>query len=642
MKLTDVIIGVLIVLVLALGAIVGLLFVSTLPGEIIPEKSPTVFSVLEVGTAADNAYAVFNYRGEGNITLITLDSKPTKRVTVINDSDALHDTRLPELIEELRGLEDYGYEIIITNKSAIGSGLYVIPTGAIPAYALFSLQQNTSNGTMIYIGEKDLILSRGIKQQAWYDSLTEEQKERLVQYDGTLDDFLDRENSSISDTVLHMNWSMLHNSTMDLTESGLDTGVVGLEDEGYLRIIYEVDELRGVYDSPKLHTADMFVSPEPDTIFPWQTSTLRFSLNKTNGTAFLSINKDGKEVARTLLRRVTDENVFYERLPSDEIPTKEPGEYVIEIEDNSGVVATGHLHVNDLEIELISRQGMLYIFSVEVDGEPVTNTDAQVSLGESDNKNKYFVSDGRLSLIAKLDPGLNVFNIEMYDTNIPVIYDNRQENVLEFYVKYGTPAILLIVMVYFGARLSKKPIFRLRFGEAATFVRQEIRIPASSAIESFRKIRADMNLGKAPITPEEFAISLKRYMTNGADVTEGNVEEILKKLVKSGRLETYRDYYQLAGEGDIKKNALRRMIREKLIQNGTMFDEVGGKFVTKNYEIGFFGQSFSKKGILVVEDKSEANRILSHLTDRESARLRLMRANEKIELVPIDKLEDVL
>lgn len=637
MKLTDVIIGVLIVLVLALGAIVGLLFISTLPDEILPEKSPSVFSVLEVGTAADNAYAVFNYRGEGNITLITLDSKPTKRVTIINDSNALHATKLPELVDEMRELEDYGYEIIVTNKSTIGSGLYIIPTGAIPSYALFSLQQNTSNGTLIYIGEKDLILSRGIKQQAWYDSLTEEQKERLVQYDGTLDDFLDEENNSISDTVLHMNWSKMYNSTMDLTESGLDTGAVELEDEGYLRIIYEVDELRGIYDSPKLHTADTFVNPDPDVVFPWQKSTLRFSLNKTNGTAFLSINKDGKEVKRDLLRRVSDENVFLEKLQYDE-----PGEYIIEIEDNSGVVATGYLHVNDLDIDLVARQGMLYIFSVNVDGEPVSNTDAHVSLGESENKEKYFVSDGKLTLIAKLDQGLNVFNIEIYDTNVPVIYDNRQENFLEFYVKYGTPAILLIVMVYFGVRLSKKPIYRLRFGEAATFVRQEIRIPAGSAIESFRKIRADMNLGKAPITPEEFAISLKRYMTNGADITEGNVEEMLKKLVKNGRLETYRDYYQLPGEGDIKKNALRRIIREKLIQNGTMFDEIGGKFVTKDYEIGFYGQSFSKKGIMVVEDKSEAKRILSHLSDRESARLRLMQANEKIELVPIDRLDDVL
>ena len=152
-----------------------------------------------------------------------------------------------------------------------------------------------------------------------------------------------------------------------------------------------------------------------------------------------------------------------------------------------------------------------------------------------------------------------------------------------------------------------------------------------------------MNFGKAPITPQEFTISLKRYLTNGADITEGNVEEILKKLVRAGHLESYRDYYQMPGEGDIKKNALCRMIKEKLIQNGTMFEEKNGRFVTKDYEIGFFGQKLSKKKtFIIVEDHTEANRIINHMNDNERSKIMLLQANDMVELVEIDKLEDVL
>jgi hypothetical protein len=636
MKLLNVFIGLLAVLVLALGAVVALLLITSTPEEFIPEKSPAVFSVIEVGTAAERAYAVYNHRGEGNLTIISLDNKPAQRVTVIQDSQAIQATQFNSLVDELQDLEKYGYDIMVTNRTTISSGVYVIPTGAIPAYVLFNLQQNSSNATIIYIGEKDLILSRGIKQQAWYNALTPKQRERIVVHETTLDEFMENGSVSLPDEILHVTWESKGNSTYRLSGGGLDTATIPLDEEGYVRIIYNVDELYGIYDSPRLMIADTFVNPDPDDIYPWQRSTLLFSLNKTNGTAYLSIEKDGKEISRELLRRVSDQNVFLQKLQYEE-----PGEYIIKVRDNRGTMATGLLHVYDLEIELAERAGIMYTFSVNVDGEPARDTDAVVSVG-SGAKRGFYVNDGRLTIPAKLDKGMNTFNIQIYGTTFPVQFDNQKENLFEFYLTYGAPGLLLMGAVYFAARLSRRPSYQLRFGDSVTLVRQEMRIPLERAIDSFRRIRSDMNLGKTPITPQEFTVSLKRYLTNGADVTEGNVEEILKNLVRKDRLEGYRDYYQLKGEGDIKRNALRRMVREQLIQSGTMFTERNGKFVTKDYEIGFFGHTFSKKGIIIVEDKAEARRILSNLSDTESSKFALMRANDMVELVSIDRLQDVL
>lgn len=639
MKLKNFLIGFIVLMVLLfLGLVAVVAFIFLSDTEVIPiqEGSPAIFTVLEQGTAADYGYAVFNYRGSGNVTALVYDSKPSKSITVIDDPQAIHSSRISELVEDLRELEKYGYEITVTNQSTIGNAIYVIPSGAIPSYALFNLQQGTSNGTIIYIGEKDLLLSRGIKRQEWYDALSDYQRSRIVQHNGTLDEFMESENYSLVTDILYQTWNQKANTSTRLSESGTDT--VALEMNGtYMRLIYELDgQLYGIEDLGPFTFTDHQLEPSPETIYPWQTSTLDFDLNRTNGTAVLSIEKDGKVIDKEFLRRVSEGNVFIKKMQYED-----PGDYIITVEDNDKIIASGLLHITDIDIQVRERHGLTYVFSVMVDGEPLESADVLVGLGESE-KRKLYVSNGELAVNAQLDPGPNVFNIEIYGGNVQVTYDNSQEGFFDIYLKYGLPGVALVFIVYFGARLSRKPMYRLRFGESATSIRQEIRIPSERAVESFKRIREDMNIGKAPITPLEFAISLKRYLTNGADVTEGNVEEILKTLTKKGRLEGYNDYYQLKGEGDVKRNALRRMVREKLIENGTMFRDEGGKFVTKDFEIGFFGQTFNKKALIVVDSSSEANRILSSLDGEERARIKVQQANDMIKFVTIDKLSDVL
>ncbi len=640
MNLKKIILGLIVFMFLLFMGLVGVLAVLFLADvEISPlqDTSPPVFTVLETGTAGNNTYAVFNYRGEGDVTALAYDNPPSKKVVVINDSRAINANRFFDLIDDLRELEKYGYELVVTDETTLGNHIYIIPTGALPSYALFNLEQNTSYGTIIYMGEKDLILSRGIKKQDWYDSLSEYQKGRVVQFDGTLDEFLEGDNHTLVEDILYQKWNQRGNSTIVLSGDGADTIVVKLHNSPYLRLIYEVDdELYGFSDSGPYEFDSQILVPEPAEAFPWERSTLRFPIAKTNGTAILTIKRDGKIVEKEFLRRASDGNIFLKKMQYNE-----PGEYVMAVTDNDKQIASGLFHVNDLRIELLERHGVSFVFSVTVDGFPVENTDAFVSLGESE-KQRFFVSDGQLTVLAKPDAGENIFNVEIFGTTVPYHYMNDQQGFFDIYFTYGLPGLAMVLVVYFGARLSRRPMYSLRFGDSATYVRQEIRVPTDRAVESFERIREDMNLGKSPITPHEFSISLKRYLTNGADVTEGNIEEILKKLVKGGHLEGYRDYYQRRGEGDAKRNALRRMAREKLIESGTTFKDDGQKFVTKDFEIGFFGQKFNKKGIVVVSDRSEIKRIFDSLSGPEKSKLEILRSNGMIRFVPIDQLNDVL
>jgi hypothetical protein len=634
MKLRTIFIALIIILLLVMAGIVVFLLSETVVGGEV-ETSPTSFSVLETGAASDFAYGVYNYRGDGNLTVLSFDREPKHKIVIINDSQAVQATRLPELVDNIRTLERYGFDVKVSDEPKISDAIYVIPTGAIPSYALFNLQQNSSNATIILIGGKDLLLSSGIKRLNWYDSLSSAQKSRVVQYNGTLDDFLEG-NVSLAQEILRSNWMVRNSTTYSVFGDGVRSVVVPFNRTGYMRIIYEFRDLYGIYDSPRLQSLGQPLRPNPPVIFPWEKSSLQYVLNKTNGTAFLSVRKDGKVIEHEQLRRVTDENVFLKKFEYSE-----PGEYVLLVDDNTGIIASGLLHVKDTQIHLIEKRGYTCVFSVMVDGKPLDDSEANVSLGNS-TKRKYFISDGQMVVNAKLGQGENIFNIEIGGATIPVKFDNQEDPLIEFYLKYGVPAFAIVAVVYFGARISRRPTYRLRFGDSADYVRQEMTLPTDRALESFAMIRKEMKLGKSPITPHEFSVSLKRYLTNGADVTEGNVEEILKKLVQAGHLENHRDYYQMKGEGDVMRNVLRRMVREKLIESGTPFREDGDKFVTKDFEIGFFGERFAGKGVIVVDDKMEEKRILEGMSESERARFRIQQSNGMISFVPIDRLSDVL
>ncbi|MEW6749163.1 MAG: hypothetical protein AB1295_05640 [Candidatus Micrarchaeota archaeon] len=635
MKLRNIIIGTIGILLITLMAIVVVVLASDMGEE---GSAPPVssFSVLESGTAGDFAYNVYRFRGSGNLTVYSYPSEPKHAVVIINDSQAIQASRLQELIERIKPLERYGIAVTVTQEPKIGDDIYVIPTGGIPSYALFNLQQGSSTGTIIYIGEKDLLLSSGIKKLDWYNQLKPEQRARVVLYPGTLDDFLESGNVSLEEEILRSSWMAQNSSFYMVSGEGESTVSVPLNGSGYTRIIYEMEGLNGVFDSSYLQTGGMPLEPEPGSIYPWEKSMLEFSLGKTNGTAFLSVKKDGKTIEHEQLRRVLDENVFLKRFEY-----QDAGDYILTVDDNTGQIASGLLHVKDLQITLLEKVGSTYVFSVMEDGRPMGNSEAYVSLGDSAPQ-RFFISDGKVAVAARPPRGLATFDFRIGQSEIPVTIDNPEDPLIDFYLKYGLPAIGLVALAFFGARITRRPTYRLRFGDSAEYLRQEMALPVERAMESFRAIRDDMKLGSSPVTPHEFGVSLKRYLTNGADVTEGNVEEILKKLVKHGRLEYHRDYYQQKGEGDVIRNVLRRMVREKLIENGVLFKEKGGKFETKDFEIGFFGDKFDKKGIVVVDDKTEENRIIASMGEAERARVRLLQANDMLVIVPIDRLSDVL
>jgi hypothetical protein len=79
-----------------------------------------------------------------------------------------------------------------------------------------------------------------------------------------------------------------------------------------------------------------------------------------------------------------------------------------------------------------------------------------------------------------------------------------------------------------------------------------------------------------------------------------------------------------------------------LIEHGLEFDEKGNKFVCTDFEIGFFGEKFSKKAIVIFDDQIEINQTLSNMEAFERSKVEVKVANGLLRLVAIDQLGEIL
>ena len=600
-------------------------------------EKPTKFGVVEMGRAGNYGYVVYDYSGEGSVTLISYRKESSKEITIIRDDEGLDMEDFDEFVELFRPLEQYGYTIKTSDRRVLGEGVYVVPTGAMPTYVLDDLKTDSTEGVVIYIGKTDLVLRSGMTEEEWYDGLTPEQKDRILVHDMTLSEYMEAGDFNTVNEILENRWSFENMEVYNISGDGVKTSTVPMKNGRFVRIIHDMGSRKGLTDSIALPAEKNLLIPEPESKYPWEESTLRFYLNESDGYAYFSASLNSEEKESTRLSRVVNGSVFLEFLDYSE-----PGDYILEVTDNTGRLASGVLHVTEIQITLDEVIGYNYFFEVTVDGKPLKEGSVKVSLNGGEESNTEYIDDGVLVVGANPPKGENVFNFRYEGTTINVPYTYDKESIFDTYIKYGIPGLFLVAIVYVGARLSRRPTYILRATEGTKEIRKEVRISRSELEEAFRNVRKDIKIGKNPITAKEFEIAVKRYLTKGADITEGNIEEMLKKMVNKGTLESYRQYYQFAGEGDIKQKVLMRMIREQLIENGISFRTSKNRFITKDYEIGLYGEKFDGKALIVVDDENEVKKIYDSMDGDERAKTRIKEANGLITFVPVDRLGMVL
>ncbi len=600
------------------------------------QAEPSAFEIKEIGKAGDDLYVVYSSSGNGKITELLLAKNASKTIYVL-EQNGIENERFHELAEKIKDLEKYGFKVQIVGPAAsVMEGIYVVPTGAMPAYIIDTIRY-AENLTTIYIGETDLIIRATTKQEDWYSQLSEDAKNRLIIEKTTVDKMSNEQMNEFARKLLENSWFVNMKKEVNVSANG-KTGTVITDGTCclYSRIIYEFGEVTGIRDFELTEDNTEKITMHGN-VFPWESATIEFSLNKTNGTAFIIAEKDGAQVKIEKLERISEESYFRKNLQF-----KSPGDYIIKITDNEKTVATGIVHVKNLDIKLKDVRDVFYDFSVSIDGIPLKEGAVLASLKNSTSAPiEYIVKDGDLTIKAKLQKNQGTFVFETLGGQVEVPVSIKRENIFDVYIKYGPIGIALIILIFLFARFNKKQTYVIKISDVAPEIRKEVKVTATVVREIFNSVRKDMRID-GPIKANEFAVGLKKYVTDGADVTEGNVEEILKRVEKLGLVLNWKGYYQLTEDGNVSKNVMLRMIRETLIEKGVDFKAKGEKFSTREFEIGFFGDRFRGKGIIVFPDSDELKKTIIGLTEKERSKLFLKEFNGMLNLITIDKLGDAL
>lgn len=629
--------NIVLIVVLALIFVLVLTVILDLPASIVtsppPQPSTPAFALHELGRAGDTGYVLFSLNGSAHVTLLALNQSPTQSIFILKDLDAIGNEHFDEFVDEFTSLTKYGYTVRSGSfLRDVEEDIYIVPTGAMPFYMLEELSH--PNRTIIYLGEKDLIIQNGIKYHDWYNELNEEEKSRLVIYNTTLDELQESNPSFIFQQILEQNWALAEKKEWDLQTDNNYTFTIPFENAQYLRLMV-IHQDYSMYDSPKLFSR-IPIDASPDSLFPWEKSTVTISLNRTNGTAQFQALKDGQIVYEESLGRVHEPNLFFHQLQFSS-----PGYYILRVTDQKGEIANGLLHVKALDIYLAEVRGNKYVFNISLDGVPLKNGEATVRLNHSENEGLYYIRDGELTVPARLRKGINIFVIRLLGTEYLLPVENTREGILDIYITYGLPGLILVLVVYGVARMTRKPVYRIRFGDVGRIIRKDVHLSIPDALALFSSVRRELGI-QGPITAQEFSLGLKHYVTEEAEITDGNVETILKKLIQQRKVETHLGYYQLHGEGDVRRNVLHRMVREILIEEGISFKQEGEHYMLRDMEIGFFGETFKKRGLIVIENVKDKEQLYRTLSPKAHSELRLQELNGRIQFVTPKMLKQIL
>ena len=463
-------------------ALIVLLFIFPTTSE--QESTTLPFIIQKYGNAGGQGFVIYSAAANGDLTLLSYSSKPSKSVFVVNEK-GFGNEKFGLFVDSLRGLEHFGFNITeITPATEVTDGILVVPTGAMPAGTLKSVSAaDPSRLHVIYIGKKDMVLDGTVKQSDWFGSLSSSVLSAISVVDMLPDEMVEKELvGQLANEILEARWMILNNKTISVNAvsgAGNKTMILDMKGGTFMRIIpilcsfpqpasqQDSECYRQAFDfnTISLQTAQVSID---GAVFPWEKAEVLVYLNKTNGTASMRIEKDGAWIETKELERVTEDEAGIIPL---RVGFETPGEYIITISDNSGDIGSALLHIKSLTILLNeTRDGLYHQFDVRLDGERAEGLEFNVSLLNSTEKKKakFLATGGSVTVPAKLGKGLNTFVFEGLGGETFVKIDNTSENIYDVYLKYGPIGLILIIIAYIAARLGRKPIYIIRVGDIVT------------------------------------------------------------------------------------------------------------------------------------------------------------------------------
>ncbi len=626
MKMKNVILLVIVFTMLMVGIIVYLFLDEKKTKTNISQNG--IVKALEFGNAGEYGYITVHYNGTGNLTIIALSEQPKTKIIVFRQ-DFLNTGQYSYFMDLLRVLGKKGFFIDETDSiTAPQNSIILIPSGAMPINVLKRIDNLTATNEIIYLGKKDFIYTDKLERFDWFSNLSTHTKEHILIIEKTLDEFYLEKNYSLFEQIERNSWAEKNLATFSYFGDGDKTYFIKLNGAQWLRMLPLADSKQFTLNRAEINgTFD---------IFPWQKAQITVQINHSNGTAEFVLEKDKKIIQRGELDRVRNNQAFFLVFSFNS-----SGNYLLKVFDHDGIMAAKHIHVKDVNVSFVRAYGNSYEFSVFLDNQPLENAPVIIGLNHSTTTVENEVKNGVLLVHANLKQGENIFIIRLFGQQHYLLYNNTQENITAFYAKYLALGIIIIAIFYFVMHINKKSIYRIRVPEGVFTRNPEIKLKADEIISALKDMEKMFGWKNTPLYAKEIGIGLKR-LTGGMEVNEGNTEAILKKLEEKGLIKNYIGLYGLTEWGDAKCNALKRIIKDKLVQNGVEFTENKFGFDIGEKQIVLDSETATKEAISVFEDRADMRSYISLLNAKKRAIIDLKIKNSILKLATLDELDELI
>ncbi len=259
---------------------------------------------------------------------------------------------------------------------------------------------------------------------------------------------------------------------------------------------------------------------------------------------------------------------------------KEPGDYIIRVEDQYGRVwGKVLLHVPKIEVKMLPSFGSEKRFLLLKDGMAVDESQIEVWKEGSDEKKMAAPINGVVAVSSHWDAHENVLRFRIGAVGAEYVFDG-EGGAVSVYLKYGVPGLMLAALLYFALKPRQKPVYKLRVDALAQTGEAKVKMKWGEFASVFKSCAARLGTGKAALTLHEIQSELlgRGGAGQGLAVPEENLAHVLTHLVKNGKVRQWDGYFALAewaSDEQVRLWALGRMLSDKLIWSGVAAKKIG-------------------------------------------------------------------
>jgi len=332
------------------------------------------------------------------------------------------------------------------------------------------------------------------------------------------------------------------------------------------------------------------------------------------------------------------------------LPFPKGGGNVVRITDQYGRLhASAYIDVLGLKVEKIYQSGSRRDFRLILGNEPL-NGEVEVRIDEGQAR-KYIATNGTLIIYAAPEAGNRTLHFSSGGAQAKYTFFEEENGLFEAYFRYGLPALIFLLAIYFLLRAGRKVKYRITFPQFAKDCQDIVDVSCGELVDAWRK--ADLKFGGFCLAanPHEIADALAALKNEKGGIDSHSVLRALRQCVSSGSFSESEGTFAPSAhcrEFWIGELRVMRLLHDIMLENGAKFSKgrriplgKGQEFFIFGAGKGVLGGIGKRKRIVVFESADALGEFESGLDapDKENMRVKIALDNGKISFIPAERKE---